>query len=446
VKGSNFKLLSNILRGAWYMHPDKAFAQMPLVEKLISGEMVFEEDATKPPTMGVMSFKGGKAAFQNSLDDAPENSIALIRVRGSLMKEDYCGDPGMASMGKMIMQADAHQNVKGTVLVIDSPGGTVDGTEEFARLIRSTKKPIVSFVDGIAASAAYWTASSTDHIMLSGETAEVGSIGTMVGFRDYSKAMEERGIKEHFIFATKSTEKWASYLEALDGKYDKMKAQELDPLNEVFLSSVKSKRPELSEEQMKGTVYFGSNAVKLNLADSIGTLEDAVAKVIELAHPTQDATDDEANQLEQNLNINSEEEMKFISSKLDKAVAKLAASFKAGEDISAEDINPVIEQLTAAGLEGFVMDTEEGRNALTEANTTLTAKVAELEGKLATATTELKDANTEVERLGGLAGAAHTEAAKPDGDKGAGGGETRVISETEAELNARLEQEKEEEK
>src|SRR5665811_396008 len=113
------------------------------------------------------------------------NSVAVISLDGALMKADqYCGASGMASIGETIKQADNHHNIKGIVLHVDSPGGTVDGTEALSSIIKNTSKPILTFVDGLMASAALWIGSSSDETMASTDTDEIGSVGVLMSFMD----------------------------------------------------------------------------------------------------------------------------------------------------------------------------------------------------------------------------------------------------------------------
>lgn len=409
MKGSNFKLLSHIFRGAWLMHPDTAMAQMPLVNALLEGNhFIFGDDEDPAPIASAAYFQDNKLQFHfDDIDSAPEGSVALIPVKGTIMKEDFCGEPGTETLGAMMKQADANPNIIGAVHVHDSPGGSVDGTEVFSNTAANTKKPVVGFVDGMACSASYWGISGTNHIMLSGETAMVGSIGVMVSFYDVREMMEKQGVKEHIIFASKSTEKNRDYLEARDGKYEKIIKEDLDPINEVFMGAVKDARPAVTEAQLNGSTYYGTAAIKAGLADSIGTLEQAIAKVVELSGTTT-----------QSISINNKQNEMF-NSKLDKAVEKLAAKKKAGEEILAEDIALVSAELVAKGLEGFAIATEKGIEAIQTANDSLTAENAALktaqaehETKLTAISAELATALEKVAEFGGKPAATTTEPEK----------------------------------
>jgi len=80
------------------------------------------------------------------------------------------------------------------VLAVDSPGGEVAGANELAQLDRDAaeQKPVVAFVGGLAASAAYWLIAGATEIVAS-ETAILGSIGRRAQYhRSSSRRRQER--------------------------------------------------------------------------------------------------------------------------------------------------------------------------------------------------------------------------------------------------------------
>ncbi len=205
-------------------------------------------------------------------------------MSGPLMKNDqYCGPVGTASIGQWIKEADANVNIDGIILQIDSPGGTVDGTEDLSRIIKSTKKPVVAYVDGMAASAAYWIGSSADEMIANGKTAVVGSIGTMIKMADMQPLLEKSGVKFHEVYASLSTDKNKDYRDAVkDGNYTGLINNTLDPLNGMFHSAVRGNRKgKISEQEnvFSGKTYFASDAKKHGLIDKIGSMDDAMKSV-----------------------------------------------------------------------------------------------------------------------------------------------------------------------
>lgn len=92
---------------------------------------------------------------------ASADSIAVIEARGFLSKYSDEFGPSSISLISQLRHAAVSPSVGKIVLWIDSGGGEVAGTEEVAATVAEVNrlKPVVSLVDGKAASAAYWIAS-----------------------------------------------------------------------------------------------------------------------------------------------------------------------------------------------------------------------------------------------------------------------------------------------
>jgi len=170
--------------------------------------------------------------------------------------------------------------VSGVVISINSPGGTTTGSEELYRNIRrlAEKKPVVTFVDGTAASGGYITAIATDYIVAR-ETSIVGSIGVLFQYPDLSGLMSQVGVKleevkstplkaEPSPFKPTSPEARAAMQAVVNDTYDWFKTlvRERRRLNEGELSTAST-----------GQVFSGRQAVPLKLIDRIGGERDAVA-------------------------------------------------------------------------------------------------------------------------------------------------------------------------
>ncbi|QKC99188.1 S49 family peptidase [Mesorhizobium sp. NZP2298] len=137
-----------------------------------------------------------------------DGKVAVIPVYGVLaqkmdMMSAMSGGTSYAGLKKSLHSALSNEDVKAIVLDIDSPGGSVPGTEELAteiRRIRGGDKPIIAQVNSLAASAAYWIASSADEIVVT-PSGRAGSIGVYTAHEDVSAALEKRGIKRTYISA-----------------------------------------------------------------------------------------------------------------------------------------------------------------------------------------------------------------------------------------------------
>jgi signal peptide peptidase SppA len=285
-----FRILSAILRQAWAIDERYAIANGGIIAGMIDG---FEPDINSNPVEAARNLPyavtiAGETRRYSNYDDAPIDSVAVIPVVGPLMKEDEddCGvfTAGMTTLANRLREADQHPNISSIILYIDSPGGTVDGTAAFADVVKAAEKPVVSFIDGLMASAALWIGTAANKVVAQNVTTEVGSIGVMLSFQDMQPYWEAKGIKFHRIVADQSKNKNKPFFDALSGDYVAIKAESLNPLADLFISAVKDNRPGITDNGVfTGKVYFAGDAIKLGLIDEIGNFDVAVTRARELS-------------------------------------------------------------------------------------------------------------------------------------------------------------------
>lgn len=285
--------LSAILKGNWLIEPNFAFAQGSLIASFINRQTEFTPEISNPLTAFAVDAKdsnGTKYSSSEGFKDAPQNSVAVISVKGVLMKEDMvCGPAGTATLGRIIEQADNNPNISAIVLHIDSPGGTVDGTEALANIIRNTDKPVVAFADGLMASAAFWIGSAADEIIASTDTDEIGSVGVIMRFADWQPHWEKKGVKFHTISASTSPEKNKAFDELRGGNYDVYVKEVLDPIDKKFMDVIKERFPNCEEKHLTGKVFFARDVMGV-FVNSIGTLNDAITRAYQLSSPEKEKT------------------------------------------------------------------------------------------------------------------------------------------------------------
>lgn len=293
----------------------------------------------------------------SSLDEVPAGSIAVHSISGVMMPFDSYYSVGTGTIGLRVQQADAHPSFIGHVGVFNTPGGSTMGLEDFAGVIAGTQKPFVSLVQQ-ACSAGYWSASGGNVVMLAGRTAMCGSIGTMAEFLDFTGYFEQLGIKSVRVNATKSTNKNASFQAAIDGDPEPLRAEILDPLNEVFLSTVTTNRGDkIPAKQLElvtsGMVFVGEANLANGLADLMGSLDEAVAMAEQLANEA-DSSDSSPS--------SSKNYMSLFAKKLTLGAA--AHALVAAETITPEQLTAANSELTAAGVTGAQLIAEAAYNDL----------------------------------------------------------------------------------
>ena len=164
---------------------------------------------------------------------------------------------------------------------VDSPGGTVAGTPETANLVRQAAqtKRVVAVVDTLCASAAYWIASQANEIVMT-PSAEVGSIGVLCVHMDLSGMLEAAGVKATVLRSVPAKAEMNPFEPLSPEALDHNKA-ELAAVHSDFVKAVAQGRgvqtSRVADSFGKGRTVRADQAVKLGMADRIGSLADAVA-------------------------------------------------------------------------------------------------------------------------------------------------------------------------
>jgi protease-4 len=275
-------ILAEILSGAWLISKERSTAYASILLSLIKGENFSEGDsaiARERNRSYVISGVGDqKQRFGFTDGNIPEGSVAVIPIRSEILKYDQpCGPRGTQSILTDVKSADQNPNIKSIVLVVDSPGGQVTGTDLLAEGIKNSATPVVAYIEGMAASAAYWIISGASKIIASSDLDRIGSIGTMLMVEDLQPSMEALGVKFHEVYATLSVDKNKDINEVLDGNYEPYQKNVLDVINSKFLTSVKTNRPAVDDSTLTGKIYFAPQAIALGLIDEIGSLDYAIS-------------------------------------------------------------------------------------------------------------------------------------------------------------------------
>lgn len=229
------------------------------------------------------------ATTSGDFTKAPEGSVAVIPLKGDMMKEGTMCSYGTEEIAAVVREAADAKNIVGIRLDIDSGGGAVDAIPPMLDAIAYSQqkgKPVVAACD-LCASAAYYVASHCDSIVAVNDiSAEFGSIGVMMQFPDYAKYYEQKGIKIHTIYSDLSDYKNAPFEAARKGDYKSIKEEMLNPLARQFQEAVKTHRKDLKQDVdgiLKGRVFYARQALANGLIDEVGTTESATERVRQLS-------------------------------------------------------------------------------------------------------------------------------------------------------------------
>jgi protease-4 len=202
--------------------------------------------------------------------EGPGGSIARITIQG-LIRSDQKRVEALEQLGK--------SNAKAVVVHINSPGGTVAGSEQlYDALIKlKGKKPMVVVVDGLAASGGYIAAMASDHIVAQ-QSAIVGSIGVIFQYPNFSELLKTVGVK---VEEVKSAP-----LKAAPNGYEPTSPEARAALESLVMDSfawfknmVRDRRKlegEALEKVSDGRVFTGRQGLELRLIDALGAEEAAL--------------------------------------------------------------------------------------------------------------------------------------------------------------------------
>lgn len=237
---------------------------------LIASNDQFLQDASGP---NEKYFSGSKTS---------SSKIALIDVSGTIMP------PLTERTLKVIEKVKDDDDVKGAVLVVDSPGGLVADSHQIYHRLKelSEKKPIYVAMKRLAASGGYYIAmgAGEEGKIYMEPTTWTGSIGVIIPRYDISKFAEEFGIASDPL----TTGEFKNALSPFKPLSDRERGVWKNIMNdsfERFIDIIAENRKPLDKEGVRelatGQIYTTADATGNGLADEVGYVDDVVAALKE---------------------------------------------------------------------------------------------------------------------------------------------------------------------
>lgn len=354
------------------IHPQQAAAMLPLVRGIIAGNLIDLDKAERKEAKKVScaDFYVGDTKQVNPYTD---KSVYVTYLDGTMTKYGSCFSYGTREIAQELLEADKDPDIIGHIIVADSGGGAADSVPELAAAIKQLTKPIVSYIDGMAASACIYAISYTQKIIAHQAFDQVGCVGTMITVSGWPKVRRDSdGYVQIRIYADQSSEKNADYEAALEGNTQIIKEEVLNPLCQAFIDDMKANRPASTDDQLTGKTYFAKDVVG-TLIDEIGSFEDAIQAVIDLAA----AKDD---------NQTSQQMAKY---------PKLESIPELEEQVYAEDGSTILQECQLEAIEQALTTPRAEENALQSQMDTLKAEHAAEVSKL---TETITDKNAQIEQ------------------------------------------------
>ena len=241
------------------------------------------------PDIGAIEARLGRPLVNQPQGYEVRDGAALVSLRGVLgprmnMMAEISGGTSTELFARDIRAALEDSSVRSIVIMADTPGGAVAGTQSAAQVVMGARgiKPIATFAEGMIASAGVWIGTAADSVWLADGATQAGSVGVVATHTDVSRREEALGQKTTEIVAGAYKRAASQYGPLTEKGRETLQAQ-VDYLYELFVGDVAAQRgtsPEdVLERMADGRMFIGQQAVDAGLADGIVTLEELIANL-----------------------------------------------------------------------------------------------------------------------------------------------------------------------
>lgn len=227
---------------------------------------------------------------------SPKEKIALIEISGEI----YYASPTQSFIKKdasyivsRIKNFSQRSDIKGILIKINSPGGSVAAVQEIYNQILEMKKkynkPFVCYIQELCASGGYYIASACDRIV-SSEGSVIGSIGVLLQVGNINELLKKIGVKVEVIKSSKYKDIGSMYRDMLPEEKQILE-NIVNSAYEQFVDAVAKGRNLPKEQVMQfadGRIFIAPQAKQLFMIDEIGTEEKAIDELKKLAKITEE--------------------------------------------------------------------------------------------------------------------------------------------------------------
>ena len=222
-----------------------------------------------------------KDYLQSEAKKVKGNHIAVVVAQGEIGDgRAPAGKIGGLSTSDLIRKATDDKEVKAIVLRVNSPGGSVYGSElirEQLQIAREKGKPVVISMGDLAASGGYWISMASDWVIADPATI-TGSIGVFAMLPTGEGLMRKIGVNTGGYQTT-----WLAGAydpkKALDPRFQALVQSGIENIYADFIGKVSQTRQlEITkvDELAQGRIWTGAQAQQHKLVDRLGSFADAI--------------------------------------------------------------------------------------------------------------------------------------------------------------------------
>lgn len=214
--------------------------------------------------------------FHSGEIDTPDR-IALLRISGTITP------PFTGRLLKQIEKAHEDDNVKGAILVVDSPGGLVADSHQIYHELQklSADKPVFVSMKRIAASGGYYIAmgAGPNAKLFCEPTTWTGSIGVIIPRYNVAQISKTYGVAFEPLKTGEFKDSLSPFRDMTDSEKQLWDAIIQDAF-ERFLTVIDVNRTKLDRAELEqlatGQVFTANQSLQNGLVDQIGYLEDVI--------------------------------------------------------------------------------------------------------------------------------------------------------------------------
>ena len=225
-----------------------------------------------------------KANVKNGIEEAHQSNLYVVDFKGSIDAKE------VSSLREEVTAILSIATAQDEVFIrLESGGGMVHGYGLAASQLQRIKDkniPLTISVDKVAASGGYMMACIADKL-ISAPFAILGSIGVIAQIPNFNKVLKKHDIEFEQLTAGEYKRTLTMFGENDELGRDKFK-QELQETHDLFKDFVGKFRPQLDMDKVAtGEHWYGSQALDLNLVDTIQTSDDYLLEQSETRHIAQ---------------------------------------------------------------------------------------------------------------------------------------------------------------
>jgi len=206
-------------------------------------------------------------------------NIAVVDIKGVIVSAE--------KIAGQLTKYRQRSNIKGMIIRIDSPGGGSAAFQEIYREIRRVREsgiPVIASIASVGASGGYYAALGATKIMANPGSI-VGSIGVIVDFPVAVELLNKIGVDFQTVKSGQYKDMGSPYRE-FTPEDEKQLDFVVQDIFDQFVTTIAAERGILKKKLLKisdGRIFTGSQAKELSLIDTLGTFEDAVLMIAEMA-------------------------------------------------------------------------------------------------------------------------------------------------------------------